>query len=73
MALTAKEKATWIRTVVAEARRDEVGLTAQRRICGLMDYAASKGGFCDHDDCMAERDKALQDVYDFLWKVPPKR
>ncbi|AWY07454.1 hypothetical protein SEA_BOGOTA_53 [Streptomyces phage Bogota] len=69
--LTRKEKATWIRFVVAEARRDEVGLTCQRRLVQLMDAAAERGGLCDHEECRATRDEGLDEVQAFLWNLPP--
>lgn len=65
--LTRKEKATWIRMVVAEARRDEVGITCQKRLVALMDHAAERGGLCDHEECRAARDEGLDEVQAYLW------
>ncbi|AWY07536.1 hypothetical protein SEA_LAZERLEMON_53 [Streptomyces phage LazerLemon] len=68
--LTRKEKATWIRFVVAEARRDGAGLTCQKRLVQLMDHAASLGGLCEHEECIAERDEGLDEVQSYLWNLP---
>ncbi|AWY07291.1 hypothetical protein SEA_ARACELI_52 [Streptomyces phage Araceli] len=68
--LTRKEKATWIRAVVAEARRDQVGLTCQKRLVELMDAAAERGGLCDHEECRATRDAGLDEVQAYLWNPP---
>lgn len=68
--LTRKEKATWIRFVVAEARRDNVGLTCQTRLVQLMDYAEDVGGLCDHEDCIRDREAGLDEVQMYLWREP---
>lgn len=69
--LTRKEKATWIRTIVAEARRDEVGLRCQQRLVQLMDRAADMGGLCDHEECRATRDEGMDEVQAYLWIPRP--
>ncbi|QFG07945.1 hypothetical protein SEA_INTOLERANT_50 [Streptomyces phage Intolerant] len=69
--LTRKEKATWIRAIVAEARRDAVGITCQTRLVQLLDAAAERGGLCDHEECRATRDEGLDEVQAFLWNQPP--
>lgn len=68
--LTRKEKATWIRMVVAEVRRDEVGINAQRATVKLLDHCADMGGWCEHEDCGEARWAALQKVTLPLWTTP---
>lgn len=68
--LTRREKATWIRLIVAEVRRDDVGLTAQRRLVDFLDDVADMGGLCDHEDCAQERNEGLDDVQAYLWNSP---
>lgn len=69
--LTRRERATWIRTIVAEARRDEVGITCQKRLVQFMDAAAERGGLCDHEECRATRDEGLDEVQAYLWIPRP--
>jgi hypothetical protein len=68
--LTRKEKATWVRTLAAETRTDEVGVNAQRALVKLLDHCADMGGWCDHEDCGEARWRALQKVTAPLWRTP---
>lgn len=66
--LTAKEKAGWIRFVVAEGRRDENAYAAQKHLVALMDLVALDGKpWC----ACPEHDAALSGVLHILWRKPP--
>lgn len=66
--LTRKEKAGWIRFVVAEGRRDENAYAAQRHLVAMLDAVAEQGGWC----ACPEHSDALDYVVAILWRAPIK-
>lgn len=65
--LTRKEKAAWIRFVVAEGRRDENAYACQRHLVALLDAVAEEGGWCACPEHVA----ALEGILPILWREPP--
>lgn len=65
--LTPKEKATWIRFVVAEGRRDENAYAAQRHLAAYLDRCSYEGGWC----ACNYHSETLQGIIQMLWRTPP--
>lgn len=65
--LTRRERAGWIRFVVAEGRRDENAYAAQRHLVALMDAVAEEGGWC----ACPPHVEALAEVVAMVWREPP--